>query len=139
MYLLDTDILSLAFRGHRQISERILLTSPADICTSSISAEEMLQGLLAEINRSRTSLTIGMGVPSAALVKALEDLARIRVVAYSDEAERLYRSFPASVKRIGGMDCRIAAHALTGGLTVVTRNTQDFERIPGVKIEDWSG
>ena len=56
----------------------------------------------------------------------------------TDEAERVFRLFPASVKRVGGMDCRIAAHAIVSGLVVVTRNTRDFERIPGVQTEDWS-
>jgi tRNA(fMet)-specific endonuclease VapC len=36
------------------------------------------------------------------------------------------------------LDLRIAATALVHDLTLVTRNTQDFARVPGLKTEDWS-
>ncbi len=39
---------------------------------------------------------------------------------------------------IGEMDTRIAAHALVENLTLVTHNTRHFERIAGLKLEDWT-
>ena len=36
-----------------------------------------------------------------------------------------------------GMDLRIAAIALSRDVTVLTRNTVDFERVPNLKFEDW--
>ena len=38
---------------------------------------------------------------------------------------------------IGEMDTLIAAHALAEDLILVTHNTRHFERIPGLKLEDW--
>ncbi len=38
---------------------------------------------------------------------------------------------------IGTMDMLIAAHARSLGLTVVTNNVREFERVPGLKIENW--
>ena len=38
---------------------------------------------------------------------------------------------------IGPYDLLIAATALTHGLTVVTRNTREFSRVPGLNLEDW--
>ena len=38
---------------------------------------------------------------------------------------------------IGELDTQIAAHALAEGLTLVTHNTRHFERIGGLKLEDW--
>ena len=38
---------------------------------------------------------------------------------------------------IGSNDLLIAAHAKANNLTLVTNNTNEFERVPGLKIENW--
>jgi tRNA(fMet)-specific endonuclease VapC len=38
---------------------------------------------------------------------------------------------------IGELDMLIAAHALAKGATVVTHDTRDFMRVPGLVVEDW--
>jgi tRNA(fMet)-specific endonuclease VapC len=40
-------------------------------------------------------------------------------------------------KPIGPYDLQIAAIALAHSLTVVTHNTREFARVPGLKLEDW--
>jgi len=52
---------------------------------------------------------------------------------YGDIAAHLQQSRQV----IGEMDTLIAAHALAEGLILVTHNTRHFERIPGLKLEDW--
>ena len=39
---------------------------------------------------------------------------------------------------IGSLDTLIAAHALSAGLTVVTNNTREFKRVPGLRVVDWT-
>lgn len=39
---------------------------------------------------------------------------------------------------IGAMDLLIAAHALATGLILVTANTREFQRVPGLQVEDWA-
>ena len=40
--------------------------------------------------------------------------------------------------RIGSMDLKIAATVLTKGATLLSRNKSDFERVPGLMLDDWS-
>jgi tRNA(fMet)-specific endonuclease VapC len=39
---------------------------------------------------------------------------------------------------IGGYDVLIAGHARSQGMTVVTNNRREFDRIPGLLVEDWA-
>lgn len=49
-----------------------------------------------------------------------------------------FRELKALRLNVGPNDLRIAAIALGYGAMVVTRNMRDFERIPGLRCEDWS-
>ena len=40
--------------------------------------------------------------------------------------------------QIGLLDTLIAAQALSVGLTVVTNNTREFKRVPGLRVADWT-
>lgn len=137
MYLLDSDTASLAFRNHPQVSARILTTPPRQIWLSSIAAEETLQGALGSINYAR-SRGADQEAPARFLISLVANLADFRMLAYDNAADRLFRSWPPGVRRIGPNDCRIAASAIVHGLIVVTCNGKDFGRIPGVQVEDWS-
>ena len=39
---------------------------------------------------------------------------------------------------IGPYDSLIAAHAHALGVTLVTNHTREFERVPGLKVENWA-
>ncbi|EFR8377892.1 type II toxin-antitoxin system VapC family toxin, partial [Salmonella enterica] len=38
---------------------------------------------------------------------------------------------------IGPNETAIAGHAIAAGAVLVTNNTREFERVPGLKLEDW--
>ena len=40
---------------------------------------------------------------------------------------------------IGPLDTQIAAHALALGVTLVSNNTREFARVPGLRLENWVG
>jgi tRNA(fMet)-specific endonuclease VapC len=68
-------------------------------------------------------------------------LEQLPALSWTDAAADHYGSIRAMLKRqglaIGEMDTQIAAHALAEGLTLVTHNTRHFEKVPGLKLEDW--
>lgn len=138
MYLFDTSAFELLLDGEENTVRRIgIVIEP--ILLSSVAAEEMLSGRLSAINRARSSRTsLSLPLAHQDFFKALEDIRLLPLHVYSAEAESVFRSLPASVKRIGSQDCRIAAQAIAHGFIVVTRNTRDFGRVPGLTMEDWT-
>jgi tRNA(fMet)-specific endonuclease VapC len=57
--------------------------------------------------------------------------------AAADEYARARALLEAAGTPIGTMDLLIAAIALANNLVVVTHNTRDFSRVPGLRLEDW--
>lgn len=62
----------------------------------------------------------------------------LRILSFTEPAINRFDSLRATGLNVRKMDLRIAAIALEHGAIVVTRNRQDFQRIPGLPIEDWS-
>ncbi len=59
----------------------------------------------------------------------------IPIVVFDEAASRAYATLPF---RRGSFDRLIAAHALSLGLTIISRNTKDFADVPGLKVENWT-
>lgn len=57
---------------------------------------------------------------------------------FDEQAQTVFQRLHAQRMRIGTLDLRIAAIALSREATLVTRNRQDFAGIPALNIEDWS-
>ncbi len=141
MYALDTDTLTLHFRGHPQITRRVLATPKNDLWLPVPVVEEQLRGrlsTLAALNAARPADSRKLPQAYEDLLEALRALNGFQHLPYTAEAESLFQSWPASVKRVGTRDCRIAATAIVHGFTVVTCNTRHFQPIPGVRTKDWS-
>jgi tRNA(fMet)-specific endonuclease VapC len=60
------------------------------------------------------------------------------VLEFSAEAEVRFADLKQQRIKIGAQDLKIASIVLVVGGTVVTRNRRDFEKVPGLMIEDWS-
>jgi tRNA(fMet)-specific endonuclease VapC len=60
------------------------------------------------------------------------------LVPFDAASESEFQHLRALGLRVGTLDLKIAAIALTNRLTVLTRNRRDFGRVLGLTIEDWS-
>jgi tRNA(fMet)-specific endonuclease VapC len=60
------------------------------------------------------------------------------VLPYDDGAAAVFSSLQRQRIRIGTMDLRIGAIALTHDALLVSRNLPDFKRIPHLRVEDWT-
>ena len=133
MYLLDTNIVSYFLRGTSPaLNQRILDSAPEVLAISIISAGELSYGL-SRLTPSRRA---------AQLAHQLESLlTAVAVLALPPEAAQHYGTARSQLQAagtpIGGNDLWIAAHALAQDLTLVTNNTKEFERVAGLKIENW--
>jgi tRNA(fMet)-specific endonuclease VapC len=136
VYLLDTDTYPNLLRGNTQI-ERRFFQAPGRVYLCAITPEETLRGRLDAINQARTRQETRLPVSYDYLLDLVRELNRASILRYDDDAARIFRDFPASIKRTGSQDCRIAAVALANGFTVVTSNLTHFTKI-GVACEDWS-
>ena len=67
--------------------------------------------------------------------------ARLEVLTFDAEAAGHAADIRADLKRkgllIGGYDLLVAGHARSRGLIVVTGNLGEFERVDGLRCEDW--
>ena len=68
---------------------------------------------------------------------------RLEVLPYTSRASQHYGAIRAVLERagrpIGVNDLHISAHARSEGLTLVTNNLAEFERVPGLLTENWVG
>jgi tRNA(fMet)-specific endonuclease VapC len=138
-YLLDTNMVRAILSGDSNVAKRVLATPFEDIFLSVVAVEEMTRGRLAELNDARENKSrVSIETAYTWFLETLHLVHRFQILNYTDAAETAYRDFPASLKRIGRQDCRIAAQALTEGFVVVTRNTVHFSQVAGLRCEDWT-
>jgi tRNA(fMet)-specific endonuclease VapC len=57
---------------------------------------------------------------------------------FDDPCEAQFQQLRGLRLGIGVQDQKIAAVALVNGLTLLTRNRQDFSQVPGIQLDDWS-
>ncbi len=138
MFLLDTDHLTLLFRGGAEglrIQRRMLPLAPKDVATTIITYEEQSRGWLSVISRAKSATEQIQAY--GRLEHHLDYFRRLTVHGFSAPAAVEFQRLRKSV-RIGTMDLRIASIALALDAVVISRNRQDFEKVPGLRIEDWS-
>jgi tRNA(fMet)-specific endonuclease VapC len=75
--------------------------------------------------------------PRRRLQGRITDFAAWNVLPWTHEAADIFVRLCGSGVRIGGMDLKIASIALSHGALLLTRNLRHFEKVPGLRTEDW--
>lgn len=139
MYILDTDHLSLIQRNRQEgkrILAKLVAVEESEVVVTVITYEEQVRGRLSVLSRAKTLDETILGYQG--LQKLAADYQSIIIVPFNHAAalehQRLRKAYP----RMGNMDLRIAAIALTNHATLLTRNGSDFGQIVELQIEDWT-
>ena len=126
-YLPDTNTLIAILKGNPKLLERLKRHASSDFGMSSIVQHELLFGAYKSERVER----------NVALVEAFQ----FEVLAFDPEdaaeAAKIRAHLAESGTPIGPYDALIAGQARARGLTVVTHNTREFTRVPGLQVEDW--
>lgn len=139
-YLLDTDHISiLQLRSGPEFARlvsRIAMHPATDLAFSLISLHEQVLGANTYISRARNSGETVRGYTR--LGEILQSFAAAPVLPFDTSAATAFDNLRAQRIRVATMDLRIAAITLSRSLILLTRNISDFQRVPGLVIEDWT-
>ena len=126
-HLLDTNAASDLVKGHSKTIARIRTGSRRDYALSTIVLSELWFGAF-------------KSPKSAEFIKRLQNL-NLPLLAFEETDARCAGEIRNMLRKagapIGPYDTLIAGQALARDLTLVTHNTRDFARIPGLRLEDW--
>lgn len=131
-YLLDTNVwvdFLRRKRGSERVKARLRTVPKSEIRLCSVVKAELLYGAEKSDHRLKNLAELSL------LFSQYESLD------FDDRSAEEYAKICADLERSGqsiaNVDLMIAAIALAHGLDFVTHNTSDFERIPGLRLEDW--
>lgn len=129
-YMLDTNICIFTIKNRPEQVREAFNRHHGHICISSVSLMELIYGAEKSANPQK----------NLAIVEGFA--ARLDVLAYDEIAANHTGQLRAELARsgtpIGPYDQLIAGHARSRGLIIVTNNRREFDRVPGLRVEDWA-
>lgn len=129
-YLLDTSILVFALRRSLPVIAQRMHEASGALRVSSISVAELSYGATRSSDAMRNRI-------------AVEELLS-RLIVLDFDAAAVHHSgdiradLAARGEPIGGYDVLLAGHARSLDLTMVTHNVNEFDRVSGLRVEDWT-
>lgn len=129
MILLDTNICIYIINARpKSVLERFRQYRMGEIGICSVVAAELAYGVAKSgSSRNREALELF--------------LAPLLILPFDEQAVWAYGDLRAELERqgrpIGSLDTMIAAHALSQQAVLVTNNTREFTRVPGLQLENW--
>jgi tRNA(fMet)-specific endonuclease VapC len=128
-YMLDTNIVIYVIKRRPIEVLEIFNNHAGQMSISSITVAELLHG----VEKSE--------MPDHNLLQVEDFVSRLEVLPYGEKAAAHYGDIRASLERkgtvIGANDLHIAGHARSEGLTLVTNNGREFERVEALRLANW--
>ena len=127
--MLDTNIVSELIRNPAGRTAQRVRAEGKTVCVSVIVAAELRYGCAKKVSRQ--------------LARRVEEfLSEVAVLPFEPPCDDHYGTIRAALEAtgrpIGSNDLLIAAHARALGATVVTANVDEFRRVPGLAVENWT-
>ena len=141
MILLDTDHVTLlkypeGERGARLAARLRALPPDETVTVSIIAVEEQMRGWLAAIAKERQARRQILGY--AELGRLFEYFRAFTIVPFDESAADRFDELRAAKLKLGTMDLKIAAIALTRNALLLSANRRDFDAVPGLRVENWA-
>jgi len=128
-YMLDTNIAIYVIKRRPVELLDVFNQHAGQMCISSITLAELLHGV------EKSSM------PDRNLLQVEDFVSRLEVLSYGDKAAAHYGDIRADLERkgtpIGVNDLHIAGHARSEGLTLVSNNVREFERVVALRLLNW--
>ena len=130
-YMLDTNIcIYIIKKKPRKVLDTLKTLEIGDVCISTITLAELEYGVNKSQQEERNKIAL------------INFLTPIEILPFSDSAAVIFGEIRASLEKrgqiIGAYDLLIAAHALSKNLILITNNTGEFSRIPGLSLQNWA-
>ena len=129
IYLLDTNVCIAAMRGNPMVMQALATRSPEDCAVSMVSVFELFAGVF------RCNDPEGEGRKVSTFLKPFHLLpfdwdSAMKTAEIRFQLEKVGN-------KIGPYDLQLSGQALSLDLTIVTHNTREFQRVTGLRFEDW--
>ncbi len=128
-YMLDTNIVIYVIKRRPLEILEVFNAHAGLMCISSITLAELLHGV------EKSSMI------SQNMRKVEDFVSRLEVLSYDSSAASHYGDVRADLEKkgtpIGVNDLHIAGHARSEALILVSNNAREFERVEGLRLENW--
>jgi len=144
MFVLDTDHLSLLAKADSQegnrLYTRLAQLPPEEWGTTIVNYEEQTRGWLDFIKHADKSKNPSKTVEAyGRLSRHLNTYSQLVVLDFDTAASVIHQRLrQARLKIKGKLDLKIASIVLAQDAILLTRNRQDFQKVPGLRFEDWT-
>lgn len=140
MILLDTDHATYlkypeSERGRRLIERLEKLPESEVVGTAIVTIEERMRGWLAAIAKEKAAIRQVTGYRE--LIQLFDFYQEFEIIPFDEAAARRFEDLRGQRLRLGTMDLKIAATALVQRALLLSANLRDFERVPGLRVENW--